>query len=400
MHWAEIVNKDGKELLPIKDETVECHIPISIGRPYYENQQVLQDIINAVKKIFPKCKVLVHIADTLQAPSFRLTIPKEIEEVAKKIIQRTNKNWDTLKPEERNDILNNAANELARQKGTKWENDNKTILEEIKPKIDHWNSWTEKAEFKEYLKIINNCYQNKEDFTNSVNIAAFNFMGVLNNELKKGKIPPMDPVIAAKTNIDYIKQETAVVKMWQCNSETSASSRFIVIYPSNTPAHQCMVDCMNTLDTGELTKNKKLPKMEFFDINFYCSANDNPLPNTNIYQAASKKAIRKRNSLLQKSTQIELNPVQTVKSFSQKTTKEPLLNNSQSEQNPIKLFNHSIKKEKIIPIKDLKEGYDQSVVKRFAKVYDRTLRLFDRKILPTIVNIVNEINSQLLNVSR
>lgn len=318
MHWAVIVDSNGNPILAIDniedDQEVECHIPISIGRPYYEVKEVLQDIMDAATKIFGRCKIYIHIADKLQAITLKLTSFQDIEDCAKELAQKENKDWFNLAQEEQNELLNNAAENLAKQKGEQWRIDNKDIIGKIK-NIDHWEDWTKQSSFKQYQNAIEKCYVNKTDFSNAVHIAAFNFMGVLSNEFKKNinnkkpkttekkntetKIP--NPIDAAKANIDYIKQETAVTKMWQCNSKKA--KRFIVIYPSNTPAHQCMVSCMNTLEIDDVEgANKQPPKMEFFDIVFYCSTkSENPLPTTNIYQQASKQQIKKRTKSLIKS---------------------------------------------------------------------------------------------------
>ena len=294
-HWAIIID-DGK---PVNStQGAVCRLPVSVGRMYYEGE-ALKDILQAVKKTFKFC--IIHIADTLQARTIKITQPREVEGRAKEMSVARGLVFDNLPIQDKNALIEEASISIAQEKGREWLERNRSTIIEIlgdKCKIDVWSEWTSHEFYSVYRASIERQYTDNPQFKRAVDVAATNFVAVLNTELKHGSVPPFDPELAGRENKEYIKEETTVVKLWQDEwartlptRDCSDEQRFVVVYPANTPAHRCMIECLNNLKIPELSTamGATIPELEFFDIVFYCDRTEsNPISEIKIYQVTSK----------------------------------------------------------------------------------------------------------------
>lgn len=296
--WAVVV-RDGKPITDIYSNDI-CHLPISVGRSYYEGD-VLKDVLHSVKKSFKYC--IIHVADTLQAKNLTTTQPDKVQNKVVEILSKQNLLLDDISEEAKSIFYEQSSLILAKQYGNEWLNRNKDIINEIlgnNYEIDTWDKWTNHPQYDLYRGKIEEQYNTNIDFKNAVDSAATNFLMVLNKERASEQVPTFDPVCVIENNKKYIKEETAIVKLWQDDSIKNLSapqssnfnkSKFIIVYPSNTPAHKCMIDCLNNLQVSSVVdiEQNPTPILEFFDIVFCCDKTENSSKTfSKMYQDISK----------------------------------------------------------------------------------------------------------------
>ncbi len=203
-------------------------MPISIGQPYHEGEQ-LAATVESINHTFSEGCCVVAVADALQRFTLQIKENLSAEEALKKAVRN----------------------------GEEWLARNQETLQKLKLyRIIRWEEWTTTSSFQEKHQAVRALYddQKNQNLRSAIDKVIGKFLAML---ARDPHVRGYNIESATALCRSYIIEETAVIWCWLNEwaglskaHELNASSKYIVYPVATSPAHEGILACLSIL-SGE-----------------------------------------------------------------------------------------------------------------------------------------------------